>query len=137
MIKFSLAFLFIGLLFNHAQAQQPDTSNRSSGSELITYVQQMPEFPGGQKELMKFLNENLAYPEEARKNGVEGKVISQFTVNADGSFSDIKILQRLGSGCDEEVLRLITLMPTWTPALQNGKPVAVVYKMPVVFKLGD
>jgi TonB family protein len=97
----------------------------------------MPEFPGGTKSLMKFLNENLAYPEEARKNGIEGKVVSQFMVNEDGSLTDLKIVKGLGYGCDTEVLRLINLMPPWNPALQHGKTVKVIYTLPVVFKLGD
>jgi protein TonB len=93
----------------------------------------MAEFPGGQQALADFLKKNLRFPEKAKAAGISGTVYVQFTVNADGSLSDIKVLRGMGYGCDEEAIRLIKLMPGWVPAKQRGKAVKSTMNLPVTF----
>jgi len=97
----------------------------------------MPEFPGGQAELMKFIQQNIVYPDDARSAGIEGKVIAQFIVNEDGRISDITVLRGIYPGCDSEVIRVLTRMPQWKPGKQNGTTVKVYFKLPVTFKLNE
>ncbi len=118
-------------------AQQTDPTTAATVTTTLSSLEQMPDFPGGQKALIKYLSENMEYPEEARKNGIEGKVLSQFMVNEDGTLTDVQIIRRLGYGCDEEVLRLITQMPKWNAGKEDGKAVKVLFKLPVVFMLGE
>ncbi len=102
---------------------------------IFTPVQNPPEYPGGYPALLKFLERNLNYPEMAKEAGIQGKVYVSFIVWKDGSVSDIKIIRGIGGGCDEEVLRVLKLMPKWKPGEQNGKKVNVAFRMPVVFRL--
>jgi periplasmic protein TonB len=99
------------------------------------FVQEMPDFPGGDGERRKFLAENIQYPEEASQSGIQGTVYAQFIVDSKGNITDAKILRGIGGGCDEEALRVIKMMPQWHPGRQNGKTVRVLFNMPVVFKL--
>ena len=89
----------------------------------------MPTFPGGQAKLTKFLSDNLKRPTEA----VEGTVYASFIVNEDGSITEAKILRGIGKSYDEEVIRVINLMPKWIPGKQNGKAVATLFNIPVKF----
>lgn len=117
----------------------PATQNQDKNPQdksVFTVVDEMPMFPGGDEARMKYLKENIAYPEEARKAGIEGVVYITFVVEADGSMSDIGILRGIGGGCDEEAMRVIEGMPTWQPGLQRGKPVRTQFNMPIRFTLG-
>ncbi len=105
--------------------------------QIFTYVEQMPDFPGGQTELMKFLQKNLRYPAAARENGIEGRVVLQFVVDENGKISDLQTLRDIGGGCAEEATRVVKQMPPWKPGKQNGNPVKVYFKLPVTFKLGS
>ncbi|NTW26176.1 MAG: TonB family protein, partial [Lentimicrobium sp.] len=104
-----------------------------SEEEVFTIVESMPEFPGGEEALNKFLKSNLKMPEEAMKNNVSGIVIIRFVVNADGTISDIVVLQSLGFGCDAEAIRVIKAMPAWIPGKQRGKSVKTKVSLPVHF----
>ncbi|HYV92068.1 MAG TPA: energy transducer TonB [Chitinophagales bacterium] len=108
-----------------------------SKDSVHTYVEKMPEFPGGNAGLTKFLQKNLRYPPEAREKGVEGRVVTQFVVDEDGTITDVQILRGIGGGCDEEVIRVLKMMPRWIPGTQNNLPVKVFFKMPVTFALGE
>ncbi|MBQ9474285.1 MAG: TonB family protein [Bacteroidales bacterium] len=119
-----------------AVAEEEITDN-PSGDEVFVVVETMPEFPGGMDSLMAFLHENIVYPQEARVKKISGKVFVSFTVEKDGSLSDIKILRDLGYGCGNEVLRVLRLMPRWKPGMQQGKPVRCQFTLPVMFKLDD
>jgi len=130
----TILLLIINCSYSFSQQSSPDSVNKN---EILTYVEQMPEFPGGQTELVKFLSSNLQYPDSARHNNIEGKVVAHFVVNEDGSISDPQILKGLGYGCDEEVLRVISMMPKWNPGKLDGKPVSVYFNLPVTFKLGE
>ena len=98
-------------------------------------VELMPEFPGGNDEMFRFLAQNLRYPVEAREISVSGKVYIYFVVEPDGSISSLKVMRGIGSGCDEEALRVVGLMPKWTPGKQGGVAVRVQYILPVRFTL--
>ena len=99
-------------------------------------VKEKPEFPGGEEALLKFLAENIKYPEIAQEQGVQGRSIIEFMVNEDGSIVEPKVIRSLHPKCDEEAIRVIKAMPKWKPAInENGKPVRVKYTVPVQFKL--
>ena len=95
----------------------------------------MPQYIGGDKARIEFLKENIKYPLEALNKKIQGSVYVTFVINEDGSLSNIKILKGIGGGCDEEVLRVVKLMPNWKPGKQKGKPVMVQFNMPVKFTL--
>lgn len=94
-----------------------------------------PEFPGGNDALMSFLRNNLQYPQIAKENGIEGKVICRFLVKSDGSIGEATILRGIGFGCDEEALRVINAMPTWTPAMKRNQKIAMMQTVPIDFVL--
>jgi len=98
-------------------------------------VEQMPQFPGGEAEMMKFIKANLKYPVIAQEMGVSGTVIVQFVVGRDGKISRIKVMRGIGSGCDEEAIRVLEKMPAWNPGKQGGKPVMVSYTVPFKYVL--
>jgi periplasmic protein TonB len=98
-------------------------------------VEQMPQFPGGDIEMMKFIRDNLKYPPRAQEAGVQGKVIVNFVVGRDGKITHIKIVRGIGSGCDEEAIRVLEKMPPWTPGKMGGKAVPVYFTFPITFKL--
>ena len=95
----------------------------------------MPEFPGGMAECLKFLGKNIKYPTISQENGVQGKVIVQFVVNKDGSIVDPVVVRSVDPYLDKEALRVIKTMPKWKPGKQRGKAVRVKYTVPVTFKL--
>ena len=95
----------------------------------------MPEFPGGEQAMMKFVAENVQYPEEAKEKEISGRVLVGFIVEKDGSVNEVKIVRGIGGGCDEEAVRVVKAMPKWKPGKQKGKPVRVHYTLPLTFKL--
>ena len=95
----------------------------------------MAEFPGGLEAMYAFIGKNLNYPSFARENSKEGKVVLSFVIAADGNIQMSEVEKGIGFGCDEEAVRVINEMPKWTPATQNGKPVAVRLMLPIVFRL--
>lgn len=103
--------------------------------EIFMVVEQMPEFPGGMAELMKFLSKNIKYPTIAQENGIQGRVIVQFVVNQDGSIVDPVVMRSVDPYLDKEALRVISTMPKWKPGMQRGKAVRVKYTVPVTFRL--
>ncbi|MBQ1859049.1 MAG: energy transducer TonB [Paludibacteraceae bacterium] len=103
---------------------------------VFVVVESMPEFPGGQQALFKYLSDNIKYPVIAQENGIQGRVICQFTVNKDGSIVDIEVVRSGGDpSLDKEAVRVIKTMPKWKPGKQRGKPVRVKFTVPVSFKL--
>ena len=102
---------------------------------ILTIVEKMPVFPGGEQELFNYLNKNIKYPAIARENGIQGRVFVTFVVDAEGKVKDAKILRGLGSGLDDEALRVVRNMPAWKPGMQNGRVVQVQYNLPIVFTL--
>ena len=103
---------------------------------VFVVVESMPEFPGGQQALFKYLSENVKYPVIAQENGIQGRVICQYVVNKDGSIVDVEVVRSGGDpSLDKEAVRVIKSMPKWKPGKQRGKAVRVKYTVPVNFKL--
>lgn len=100
-----------------------------------TYVEQMPTFPGGESEMMKYLGKNIRYPAAAQRAGIEGIVVLSFVVSKTGEISEIEVLKSLGGGTDEEAVRVVKTMPKWTPGKQNGRAVPVRYTLPVRYTI--
>ena len=111
-----------------------DTSNNKSTLK-IAVIEIQPAYPGGEKALFEYLANNIKYPKKALDNGIDGTVYVQFTIDKDGSVTDVKVLRGIGGGCNEEALRLIKSMPNWTPGTQQDIPVKVKYALPIKFKL--
>lgn len=96
----------------------------------------LPEFPGGNKKLFEYLNENVKYPDAARVNGIQGNVIVQFTVDKDGAIGDVTLARPAGDPTlNREAVRVVNTMPRWIPGTKRGKPVRVRYTLPVNFRL--
>ena len=102
---------------------------------VFQVVEEMPEFPGGMGEAMKFLAKNIKYPVAAQQAKIEGRVIVQFVVERDGSISDIHTVRSVSPELDAEAIRVVSLMPKWKPGKQRGKAVPVKYTMPIMFRL--
>lgn len=96
-----------------------------------------PTYPGGMDKFYAYIGENLKYPEEAKKNEIQGKVFMSFTVEKDGAINDVKVDRKLGYGTDEEAVRVLKSSKRWNPGLINGKPVRVKYNMPISFNLNN
>jgi periplasmic protein TonB len=114
---------------------KPAEVEKPREEEIFTTVEQTAEFPGGTRELYKFLRDNMKYPAAAQRANVSGKVFLQFVVNTDGSIVDIQPLKGIGFGCDEEAIRVVKEMPKWTPGKQNGRNVRQRYTLPIAFVL--
>ncbi len=98
-------------------------------------VRELPQFPGGPVEMMKWLTRNLKYPPSARQRKQQGKVKASFIINLDGSVSDIRIVESAGAAFDREAMRVIRMMPRWKAGVQDGKPCRTMVCVPIVFKL--
>lgn len=101
----------------------------------VIAVEEMPSYPGGDSERLKFLSDHIKYPIQATENQIQGTIYFQFVIDTKGNITDVKILRGIGGGCDEEALRVIKMMPTWNPGRQNGRTVRVLYNMAVIFKI--
>lgn len=121
----------------------PDWQNDSiividGDTTIKTIVEKMPEFPGGQQALFYYLSTTVTYPLIAQENGIQGTSVVQFVINQDGSISDVTILRSAGeTSLDNEAMRVIRLMPNWSPGILKGKPVRVMYTIPVHFRITD
>ena len=113
----------------------PETISSEKQDSIYLVVENMPEFPGGRKALMKYLADNIKYPKDAKKRGIHGRVFVNFIVEEDGSISNVKLLRGIGSGCDEESIRVVKAMPKWIPGEHEGKKVRVSFNVPLKFVL--
>ena len=119
---------------------QVDWQKKASNGEpqekvIFKVVEEMPQFPGGMGEAMKFLAKNMKYPVAAQEAKIEGRVIVQFVIERDGSVSDAKVMRGVSPELDAEAIRVVSMMPKWIPGKQRGKAVAVKYTMPIMFRL--
>jgi periplasmic protein TonB len=112
-----------------------DEEESAEEVQIFMVVESMPEFPGGEAALYKYLAENIKYPLMAKESGIQGRVFVTFVVERDGSVTDVRVLRGIGGGCDEEAIRVVEGMPKWTPGKQRGKSVRVQYNLPVKFTL--
>ena len=117
------------------EMQGPVEEEEVEGAEIFTFVEDAPEFPGGDNKRIEFLTENIKYPQKARELGVQGTVYVGFVVEKDGSIKDAKVLRGIGKGCEDEALRVIRLMPKWKPGTQRRRPVRVQITLPITFTL--
>lgn len=106
-----------------------------SKQRVFDIVEEMPSFPDGESELLEYIAKNIKYPQMARESGIQGRVFVNFIVEPDGSVSNVKIIRGIGSGCDEEALRVVKSLPKFNPGKQRGKAVRVSYTIPINFKL--
>ncbi|WP_099464297.1 MULTISPECIES: energy transducer TonB [Parabacteroides] len=106
-----------------------------SAQTIFTVVEEMPKFPGGDAELLKFLGKSVKYPVIAQENGIQGRVICSFVINRDGSVVDAEVVRGVDPALDKEAIRVVNSMPKWTPGKQRGKPVRVKYTVPITFRL--
>ena len=100
-------------------------------------IEKVPDFPGGMKKFYEYLGKSIKYPVTAQNNNVQGKIFLSFTVEKDGELNDVQVIRGLGSGLDEEALRVIKGSPKWNPGIQNGDPVRVKYHIAVNFTLDN
>ena len=130
MKKLFLALMLLMPMMGMAQ-EANDADDR-----VFVEVEKMPEFPGGQQAMLNFLKDNVHYPEIAKENGIQGRVICQFVVAKNGAIEDVKVLRSGGdASLDKEALRVIKAMPNWQPGWQDGKPVRTRFNLPIIFKL--
>ena len=116
-------------------SRTPKADKADEEQVIFQVVEEMPNFPGGMNECMKFLARNIKYPALAQKAKIEGRVIVQFVVDKDGSITDTKVVRSVSPELDAEALRVVGLMPKWNPGKQRGKAVAVKYTMPIMFSI--
>jgi protein TonB len=129
-----LAFLLSAIFLTNIAFCQEEV--KVSDDEAIFFVVEVqPEFPGGMDSMYAFIQKNLIYPEKAKAEGIEGRVFITFTIEKDGSVSNVKILRGIGGGCDEAAKEVIEKMPKWKPGTQRGKPVRVQFNLPIKFEL--
>ena len=100
-------------------------------------VTTMPQYPGGDSALVKFLSSNVKYPEKAREKSIEGKVLVWFDISKEGKIENIRVPEPVNKDLDAEAIRVVKLLDNFKPATMNGKPVKMVYKLPITFKLTD
>ncbi len=112
-----------------------DEEEEVEDAQVFMVVEQMPEFPGGQAALMKYLGENVNYPAIAQEHGIQGRVFVSFVVSKDGSIRDVTIGRGVDPALDNEAIRVVKTMPKWNPGKQRGKAVNVKYMLPVNFVL--
>ena len=105
--------------------------------EVFTIVEDQPEFPGGMPAFYKFVGDNMKYPAQARRMGIEGRVFVQFVVDKDGSVTEVKAVKGIGAGCDEEAERVLRSSPKFKPGKQRGRAVKVRMVLPIIFKLNN
>lgn len=114
---------------------RPDINKEELDAMDQKVVEQLPEFPGGAIALMKWLTKNLRYPQSARQRKIQGRVVTQFIVNADGSLSDLKVVESAEPSLDREALRVLRSMPSWKAGQIDQKPCRTMVCIPIVFKL--
>ena len=117
------------------QPQKKKVVKKVDNDKVFDVVEEMPRFPGGDEAMMQFIAKNVKYPEEASKKGTAGRVLVQFIVNTDGSVVEPKVVKSVDPALDAEALRVVKLMPKWTPGKQRGYTVRVKFTIPISFRL--
>ena len=114
---------------------QAEVQEEEAPTEVFVIVEEMPSYPGGDVELMNFINSNIKYPEIAKENNIQGRVFLRFCVTYKGTVEQISILKGVDPALDAEAMRVVALLPAWKPGKQGGKPVNVWYQLPITFQL--
>ena len=105
--------------------------------QIFQVVEEDAKFPGGNNELMKYLQKNIKYPSICQEQGIQGRVIVQFVVEKDGSITDVQVIKAINPYLDKEAVRVVSTMPKWSPGKQRGNPVRVRFTLPVTFRLSN
>ena len=130
-VSLKVALMMLVLLFSFMTS----TAQTKKNNMVFDVVEVMPQFPGGQIAMLQYLMKNIKYPEQAMKEGIQGRVTVRFIVEKDGSISDVKPVLSVHPLLNKEAVRVVKSMPKWSPGKQNGKPVRVRFIVPVMFKL--
>ena len=134
-MKASLVLLLsVFLITSQSVFSQNDSINYQRPYDM---VEESPVYPGGEEALFEYLLSNIQYPVDAKESNIEGTVYVAFVIETDGMVSNVKILRGIGGGCDEEAVRVVKGMPKWAPGKQRGKPVRVLFTLPIKFVLSD
>jgi periplasmic protein TonB len=138
MKKILLLFgVFVSFIAHAQDTTNVDSKTKPDDDKINTLVEIMPEYPGGQEALMKYFKKNIKYTKEARRKGVEGRVLISFIVDKDGSIDSARVIKGIGYGCDEVALEAVKNMPLWKPGVQDGRNVRVHFTLPILFKMPD
>ena len=130
-VSLKVALMMLVLLFSFMTS----TAQTKKNDMVFDVVEVMPQFPGGQIAMLQYIMKNIKYPEQAMKEGIQGRVAVRFIVEKDGSISDVKPILSVHPLLNKEAVRVVESMPKWTPGKHNGKPVRVRFNVPVMFKL--
>lgn len=130
-VSLKVALTMLVLLFSFMTS----TAQTKKNDMVFDVVEVMPQFPGGQIAMLQYLMKNIKYPEQAMKEGIQGRVTVRFIVEKDGSISDVKPVLSVHPLLNKEAVRVVKSMPKWSPGKHNGKPVRVRFNLPVMFKL--
>ena len=122
-------------MINEVVVEKPVERPAEVEHKVFTSVEQMPQFPGGEAALMKYLQSHINYPPMAAENGVQGRVVVQFVVEKNGSIGEVKVVRSMDKDLDKEAVRVCKSLPKFTPGRQNGQAVPVWFTLPVTFKL--
>ncbi len=130
-VSLKVALMMLVLLFSFMTS----TAQTKKNDMVFDVVEVMPQFPGGQIAMLKYIMENIKYPEQAMKKGIQGRVAVRFIVEKDGSISNVSPIHPVHPLLDKEAIRVVKSMPKWSPGKQHGKPVRVQLIVPIMFKL--
>jgi periplasmic protein TonB len=140
--KYALSLPIFALLLLSSNAwsasQRSNTASTKAtniAEKPLTVAEIMPKFPGGEKTLKAFISKNLEYPVSAAQSGIQGRVIVRFIVKKTGEVADVKVVRGLDAACDNEAVRVVKLLPNWTPGKQDKRNVSVYYTLPITFRL--
>lgn len=138
LLMFTLQFL-CGVVFSQIPPPKPppEPAPEEPKEKIYEFVDEPADYPGGLKVLLKYLSDQIVYPEEAVKNGIEGKCFVQFVVTDSGKIKNITLKRGVPNcpECDKEALRVLETMPDWIPGKVNGKKVSSYFSLPIMFKL--
>ena len=130
-VSLKVALMILVLLFSFTTS----TAQTKKNNMVYDVVEVMPQYPGGQIAMLKYIMENIKYPKQIMEEGIQGRVTVSFIVEKDGRVSNVRLLRSVQPSLDKEAIRVVKSMPKWTPGKQNGKPVRVRFNLPVMFKL--
>lgn len=130
-VSLKVALMMLVLLFSFMTS----TAQTKKNNMAYDVVEVMPQYPGGQIAMLKYIMENIKYPKQIMEEGIQGRVTVSFIVEKDGRVSNVRLLRSVQSALDKEAIRVVKSMPKWTPGKHNGKPVRVRFNLPVMFKL--
>ena len=130
-VSLKVPLMMLVLLFSFMTS----TAQTKKNNMVYDVVEVMPQYPGGQIAMLKYIMENIKYPKQIMEEGIQGRVTVSFIVEKDGRVSNVRLLRSVQPLLDKEAIRVVKSMPKWTPGKQNGKPVRVRFNLPVMFKL--